>query len=292
MRSLLAIVSMLFVATVAQAQNTEFIFYHPPGGGADTHSRGLITALEQQGVTVKRTYVKSCAEAITYVENNPGSVMVSLTADLRYSDSARCPSIDRVPKLKLYSSIADTSFVYCTAPKRRDLDLAAIAASKDQLLVAVPTIDANWIPFNLFAKNQKNPANLKLVPYKGGGDLKTAVLAGNVDLFYVGTVKDLLEQGARCLAASTRKNPYGLPFLGDLTTVKVFPETALTTTLWYSGNLDPAMDKNFRRAFASRTFQEHLQANSLSHNGIGAGVLSETTLKNTRALDELFFKVK
>jgi tripartite-type tricarboxylate transporter receptor subunit TctC len=292
MRSLLAIVSILFVSTVAQAENIEFVFYHPPGGGADTHSRGLITALEQQGILVKRTYVKSCAEAIAQVENNSSSFMVSLTADLRYSDSAKCPSIDRIPKMKLYSSIADTAFVYCAAPKRSDLDLAAISASKKQLLVAVPTVDANWIPFNLFARNQKNPADLKLIPYKGGGDLKIAVLAGNVDLFYVGTVKDLLEQGARCLAASTRKNPYGLPFLGDLTSMRDFPETALTTTLWYAGNLDKTLDERLRRAFASQTFKDHLKDNSLSHNGIAAGTGPQSTLKNIRDLDAVFLKLQ
>jgi hypothetical protein len=291
MKSFLLALS-LALASTGWAQTAEFVFYHPPGGGADTHSRGLIIALEQQGVLVKRTYVKSCAEAISYVENNSNAFVISLTADLRYSHSARCPSIDRVPKLRLYSSIADTSFVYCAAPKRQDLDLKTIETIQRQLLVAVPTIDANWIPFNLFVKNQKKPAELKLVPYKGGGDLKTAVLSGNVDLFYVGTVRDLIDSGARCLAASTRKNPYGLPFLGDLTTIKDFPETALTTTLWHAGSLDKKLHDSLRQAFVSKTFQEYLASNFLSHNGIGSGTTPDVTLKNIRDLDILFEKLK
>lgn len=264
----------------------ELVYYHPPGGSADLHSKGLVTELERQGNRVNRVWAKSCAEAIQTVRGKSNSFLVSLTSDLRYQDSSRCPGLEKNPDLKLVSTLADTPVLFCSAPHRKDLTFSNLSKEKS-LLIAVPTIDVNWIPFNLYMKNLSQPIDAKLVPYKGAGDLKGAVLSANVDLFYVSAtvVPEFVEKGSKCFAASTKNNTLNLPFMGTQTKDRKFPETAITTVLWSGAPADTKLQNQIRTGLASPEYASYLKTLNSTHNGIGRNTKLEQMQNQIKEMD-------
>lgn len=279
---------LMITSCLAKANEIEMIYYHPPGGSADLHSRALITLLEDQNIKVKRTWLKSCGDAIQYTMERRNTYMVTLTSDLRYRDSARCPSVTKTPNLRLITTLAETPFLFCTSPHRRGLTIKNMASAKN-ILIGVPTVDVNWIPFNIFVKNFKSPLDVKLIPYKGAGDLKAAVLGQNVDMFYVSStvIDDLLSKGAVCHAASTRSNALDLPYMGTfLNNNHGLAETSLTTVLW-STDVNPVVLDKIKTALSSEQFRKSLVPMNSVHKGIGSGLSQTQMLDMIRAMDSI-----
>lgn len=286
MKHLITLLLLVLTLPLA-AKEIEFVYYHPPGGSADLHSQGLIQTLEKQNITVKRTWVKSCSEAIKQTLENKNTYMVTLTSDLRYKDSARCPSVDKHSDLRLISTLAETPFLFCAAPHRKDLRLDNISREKN-LLIGLPTIDINWIPFTAFVRALHPPLDAKLIPYKGAGDLKSAILGKNVDMFYVSStvINELSDKGARCMAASTKINTFDLPFLGNLlSSGATMPETALTTALWSNSKTDPGVNDKIRTALAADYYRKTLLPLHSRHVGIGTGMTQQQMIDRIKALD-------
>jgi len=278
----------------ANASNTvEFVYYYGPGGGTDQQTSALIPSLKQEGVVTKKTFLKSCAEAVNYIKNNRNAFLVSITGDFAEADSNRCPGRDSVAGANLFSTVGDTPFMFCVSPHNNTLTLDDLAKSETDRPTALITSDISWFLFDHFMKTAKQPLNLKIVPYKGAADTRTAVLSGNVDVFYAGGPSvGLAQQGATCLASSSTTNWAGVPSLAELSTDTDFPDVSMSTELWYVGEVDDDVRNAITRAMANDNFKDRLHKLNVSHSGVGIGVSSSDQLKSMKEINDLIADLK
>jgi hypothetical protein len=288
---------LLFITitfTSVNAKEIEFALYYSPGGGADNHSNILVSALKKQNIAVKKRFFKTCVEALNYVTNTPNAYLVGLANDLQASSTGKCPGLQpQYTEIKLYTTIGDIPTMFCTSPKSTDITWSTLTDSSRQILVGTLTADANWIPFHLFLKHSKESLNIKVIPYKGASDVKIAAYAGNIDMFYIGGgVPELIEKGSRCLASSTKENWLNATFIGNLTTLKDFPETGIQTAIFSNGTIPKDLDSLMRITFASEQFLKDLADNNISHSGLGVGRSSEEQAKAIEKINHLFNHLK
>ena len=165
--------------------------------------------------------------------------------------------------------------------------------SNEPILVGNVTADANWLPFQLFLKNSKTPLNIKVIPYKGAGEVKRAAAAGNIDMMFIaGISAQMVQQGAKCLASSSKTNWADAPFIGDFTKLTDFPETGLQTAIYSNGTVPADIDKAMKAALSSEQFAGDMAENKLGHSGLGAGKNSDTQWKELTEIFKLYTSMK
>jgi tripartite-type tricarboxylate transporter receptor subunit TctC len=291
MKKVLVSLSLALGLSVANATTIEFVHYYPPGGGADLQTSALIPELQKLGIDHKKVFTKSCHDAVEYTKSKKNAVMVSITGDFVEADSARCPGRSRVDNVKLFSTVGDVPIMFCASPHNNKLSLDEFSRSGKSYSVGVPVaIISN--SFYLYARTQKNPINLTIVPYKGAGDLRTAVLAGNVDFFVAGSAAPLVNAGAVCLASSAKPNWANVPSFSDLSTHRNFPDVSLTTELWHVNTIDPEIEQAVAKAMASKSFQDKLAEIKVTHSGIGAGISRDSQLSRIKAVENFLDSVQ
>lgn len=289
MKKLLSALLLCTGISVAHAKTIELVLYYPPGGGGDQQASLLIKPLSDHNITAKKVFFKTCTEALEYVKNNRDAHLIGFNSDLRKSDTGICPSMQRYPELRFYSTIADNTTMFCTSPARNQITYDSLKDPNRPVLVGVLTADANWKPFHLFLKHSKDPLNIKVIPFKGAAEVRLAAVSGSIDAFFIGGLAiQMHKEGSKCLAASARKNWADAPFLGDLTSLKDFPETYLQSLIYSNGPIDPAVDAALRRVFVSQDFVSGLKNLSLNHTGLGAGQSTEVQQRNLDKIDDLY----
>ena len=291
MKKILASLGLVVGLSTANASTIEFVHYYPAGGGADLQTSALIQELQKLGIDHKKIFTKSCHDAVKYTKSKPNTVMVSVTGDFVEADSARCPGRSRVDNAKLFSTVGDVPIMFCASPHNNKMSLDDFSKSGKTYSVGVPVASISN-SFLLYARTQKNPVNLTIVPYKGAGDLRTAVLAGNVDFFVAGSAAPLVNAGAVCHASSAKPNWANVPSFSDLSTYKNFPDVALTTELWHVNSIDPVIEQAMIKAMSSKSFQEKLAEIKVTHTGVGAGVSTDDLLKRIKSVEVFLNSVK
>jgi len=284
-------VSLLFLLGVfsAHARDIELVLYYPPGGGGDQQATLLVKPLADQGITAKKVFFKTCVESLNYVKNNKNAYLVGFNSDLRKSATGICPSMQDYPELKFYSTIADNTTMFCTAPSKSEITYDTLKNSKEPIIVGVLTADANWKPFHLFLKNSKDPLNIKVVPYKGAAEVRNAAVSGTIDAFFIGGLAiQMAKEGSKCIGASARTNWANATFLGDLTNMSNFPETLLQSLLYSNGSVDKELDNALKKVFVSDDFKQGLQKLSLNHSGLGVGRTTQKQQQDLEKIDDLY----
>lgn len=280
---------MFAVVVNAAPKIIQFVYYMPPGGGTDVQSNLLIPELSRQGVTVKKVFLKSCTEAINYTLSQSDAFLLSVGGDIRTNDHQGCKGRASNPELKFYSMLGSTPCYICATRKQSHLTLKDIETAKAPLLLGVQTRGPTKIVVERFLQTAKTPLNIKLVPYVGGGDLNLAVQSNNVDLFYGCTyAAEQIEQGAVCYIASAKDNWAKLPHMSEFSQDPNFPNTAITTDVWYNKNIDVAVDTALKKAMASREFLDGLAARKSAHFGLGRGISTEVQFKNMQQQEQVF----
>jgi tripartite-type tricarboxylate transporter receptor subunit TctC len=131
--------------------------------------------------------------------------------------------------------------------------------------------------------------NIQILPFKGAGDLKTAVVSGTVQMFYGGTVaKQMVTDGAKCLASSKKDNWAKAPFIGSLITQANFPETSLQAIAFSNNQLSPKIATALRDAVNSNDFAEQLVTMGLTPASVSQRFTQDKAQTALRKLDELY----
>jgi tripartite-type tricarboxylate transporter receptor subunit TctC len=284
---------LILMFTAVHAKEITFAFYYPPGGATDKHAEALISSLQKRDVKVEKKFFKTCVEALDHSKNS-NSYVIGLANDLHTSPTGKCPPLKQsYSEIKLYTTIGDISTMFCTVPKRSDISWSTLTDSSRSILVGTLTADVNWLPFHLFLKHSKKPLKIKVIPYSGAGDLQIAASAGNIDMFFIGGVAaQLVKQGSKCLASSTRENWGQAPFIGDFTNFKNFPETKIQTAIFFNKMVPDDVDTAMRSALSSESFLKDMQKINASHSGLGAGFSSDEQIKNVKKMNNFFDELK
>ena len=278
--------------SVATAATIEFVHYRPAGGGNDLHSSALIADLQRQGIKTEKVFLKSCASAMERVKNNPNSVLMSFTGDVTVNDNSLCPGLASNKELQLFSQIGSMPIMLCTTPQNNKLTLADLSKQNRPWTVAAPVTPLNK-SLDIFFKKMNPPISWTHVPYRGGGEIRAAVLANNTELFWTATgLEQFIEAGSRCLASSTPNNKFKVPTFSQLLADKSYPEWAMTSYMWYSGNLDPKISTGLINAMRSEDFAQRLKNLGASHSGLGANVDATKQYEDFLKFDKFISEIK
>ena len=272
---IIATLSFLFITASAVAQNSiEFVYYYPPGGGTDSYSAPLAESLSNQGFSVERTFFRTCAEAVRYVNQNPnGRVIVASSHDMHPTKAGRCPGLDS-SNLQWVSNIMEAPHYLCTVPSKPHLTLEDLFSGKEFAIGSVSS-ESGTLQLKAFVKYNKNNLNVKLIPYEGGGALRIAALSGrDIDFVLAGNDAPIfIKEGSTCLASTSKDNYFNLPHIANFLEGFEYPSFALNLSLWSVGDLTSTETEALINAFRSEEFVGFLQTREgVVHRGIASDV--------------------
>jgi hypothetical protein len=126
---------------------------------------------------------------------------------------------------------------------------------------------ASLVPFGNLVNNSSPKLNLRAIPYEGMASVRAALIAGtDVDLAWLANgVESVVSAGGKCIASSTAKNHYNLPFLGKFASGK-FQDFYATIDLWAFGTPSKEHLALLSEALQSRTFKDLLAQRPSSIN--------------------------
>jgi tripartite-type tricarboxylate transporter receptor subunit TctC len=280
--------SLAVASAAAAADRVEIVNYYPPGGGTDFIARIIQQQLSQQDVDVTVRYVRSCSDALRYLSRNPSSFVLGITTDFNPKGRGKCIMDADTDGINLYSSASTAPVYFCTSPGR---DISEEELRTTPLRVGISTDDVLPFYFRHFLANANGfNNNITVVPYSGAGGIIRAAVAGDIDLWFgAGTAGRLIQEGAKCFAATTKDNPQNYPFIGSLTVQgDEFPELPQHYLLWTRAPVGEQVTEKFIKMFTSREYADAIEPRFFTHNGIGVGVTGSEELRQLVELDGIF----
>lgn len=260
-KKLLLICALLFSASAYSAdKEVTILLYGPPGGATDTLSTVLKGFLEKSGYRVNYTFYKTCAEAIQHARRkDSNTIFANNSSDYNPgNNNARCvfdPTSMTDSNFKIMSVLGVANKFLCFSPKNKDLTLNDLVSGK-QYTMGIVADDQDPLLIQYLINNSK--MNLKIVKYKGGGEMRTAAQVGDIDMtFPGGTVGHMLDMGSKCVASLAKANPLNVPFLGDYMTPKNSNEFGIMAMWWKTGPIDDNILKIIKAGIVSNEYQDY-----------------------------------
>jgi len=254
---------------ICSADTFVFYYYYPPGGGTDIWSGPVITGLQTKGHSVKQEFLKSCREALEKAANQQNAFVVMTGGDI-LQDAGKCPAQKDYPTFKLVTNLSSTTHYLCTSPKKTHITLADLTGTQTYK-VAMSAGPATSIPWASLVNNSSPKLNIRTILYEGQASARAAVIAGtDVDMiFLANSIEGIIGAGGKCIASSTVKNYYNLPFLGQFAPDK-YTDHYVTIDLWAMGTTSKETLSTLTEVLKSSVFKEFLaQRTSSVHLGIG-----------------------
>lgn len=279
----------------ALADDITFFVPTSPGGGIDNAVTGMTASLESSGFTVKKHFLKSCVDVMNATATaGKNAFMVVDVGAMIFNDPSKgsqCPPLDQAKiDVELVSSVYSTPVLLCSKPGSaiRDLD-SMIAASKIRTL----RIGSSAPLFTNVLNASASTSEVKYVvlPYSGGGTLKPAILAGDVDLYVNGSLPAALEPlGSKCFATSA-KGVRNLPTFDEffLKGKHRLPQVNYSSLmLAVKGTVTDDARVALVKAFKSAKFNDALTKMGTFHDGLGAGQTSEQQATQMRKVEQVY----
>ena len=266
-KPIFAILAALPFVAAAQTKTIEAVFHYPAGGGVDSSTAALWTAIEQTSdYRIKKVYYKSCAEAVDHVKKNPNSLLASESAALNLQGSTnRCPDAPAAG-IKLESLVISASAYLCTAPGKPKLNIEDLRSNHVYKIAAIKHKGGSGAA-EAFIKDLGSKS--RVIPYANAVEFRAAATSGDVDyVFGINGIPELVAAGSQCLAASTKDNLRKLPTLRSFTK-SGFPEFYFTTAI-FTVHPNPELSAAIKRAMKTDSFQKDVAARQGVHLGLGS----------------------
>lgn len=263
-------VTFAVASAAAVADTYHFNYYYPPGGGTEVWSTPVVEGLRSKGYTVKQEFFKSCHEALARAKTQENAFVVMGGGDILQDTAALCPAQKDYPTFKLVTNLASTTHYLCTSPSKTNITLADLTGSQTYK-VATAAGPATLPQWTNLVTNSSPKLNIRTIPYEAQVAARAAVLAGtDVDLIYAANgIENVVNAGGKCIAASTAKNHYGLPFLGQFAPGK-YNNHYVAIDLWSMGTVSKDTVAALTDVLKSTAFKEFLAKRpSTTHLGLG-----------------------
>jgi hypothetical protein len=179
-----------------------------------------------------------------------------------------CPAQKDYPTFKLVTNLVSTPYYLCTSPAKTNTTVATLTGTQTYKVAMSAAAVTQWT--NL-VNNSSPKLNVRAIPYEAQVAARAAVLAGtDVDLILIANgVELVVSAGGKCIAASSVKNHYGLPFIAQSTTIK-HPEQYVTIDLWAMGTVSKDTVPAVTDTLKADAFKQLLgQRPSSVHLGLG-----------------------
>lgn len=301
---ILTALTIMVASSANGAEEITFTNLYGPGGGSDKIVNGLIPSLEAQGFTVKKNFVKSCADAYGLMKANPENhFLVIATGDAAVNDldanGTRCPALSTLSKSAgVYTSLGSSPMFMCAAPGFEGNSVEALrglARTSKRVVFGIGT-DSLKVLIDKTMKSQAPGVDYVVVMYKSGAEITAAAKARDIDYVMGATVAVNVEKmGGKCIAVSDKSNTT-LPYMGSFTsdtqdkTFKSYIQhlTLLTDSVTVSSSVNTAMITAAKTA----EFKQSVKSNGYDHNGIGDGVSAKTTTDEMSTVEKTYIFVK
>lgn len=281
-----ALSMILSIPLLATAAEITFLNPYPPGGTIDHTIKVLTPDLERRGHSVKTQYYRSCGEALAVLKESKSNHFLNIlsTAYEPGNPTAGCVMDANRDRIDLVQGLHGSPWYLCSAPGKKfsaadlrdkPLRIGFVADFTDQAYLT------HWL------RSLPMSTDHKLVPYRGGGEVRRAIQAGDLDLWF-GSANQLKNfPDSSCIGSTSKRDPQKLPFLAAYTrTPSAFPALEGYNTLWSSkGTIDAKVLEDLKTVVQSESFQEYLRKNSfLAADQSGSQLLQqiEETLRTVR----------
>ena len=261
----LAATALMSTSAVA-ADEIQAVFHYPAGGGVDSSTAALWTAIEKTSdARVKKIYYKSCAEAMDHVAKTPNSLLVTESGAVNLDGATtRCPDA-RKAGMQLVSLVTSSSGYLCTAPGKTNLTVQDLLGNRSLKVGAGKHPTTSGVA-EAFLKDIGSKS--RVIPYANVAELRASAAAGDVDMVYgVNGIAELVAAGSKCLAASSSDNPRKLPALSTFTK-SPFPSFYLSTAV-FTVHPNDKITSTIQRAMRSVEFQQDIDRRQVIHLGLG-----------------------
>lgn len=261
------------MSTLSAADTFNFNYYYPPGGGTEQWSSPVVDGLRGQGHTVNQEFFKSCHAALSNAVTQHNGFVVMSGSDIMPSVAGRCPAQKDFPTLTFVSNLGSGTIYLCTSPRTKTITLNDLSGPKTYN-VAMSAAPITMLPWAALVKNSSPQLNLRAIPYKALSSSIAATIAGtDVELIYIATgVEKIIDAGGVCIASSTSKNFYNLPFLGQFAPTK-FKDTYVTIDLWATGTVSTSTVDLLTSILKSKAMKDFSSGRpSYTHLGLGANI--------------------
>jgi len=269
-----------------------------PGGSTFASAQTLIPTLAKHGHTLNTIAMKSCAERIQYLVSHPKNTIGNFdSGDLMFSAptvGSLCPPLAAIPvPVEIATSWMDSVLYLMNAPGFEGTTykkMMEIGKSGKKIRIGQSIATASHRQIEMFVA--RNPeVKFAVLEYTGSGDLRAAIMAGDVDLYFGAALhNEMIEKGAVELAASRKGT--SAQFLGELTSIPNAPElpelVAETAMLTVKGGVSPSVMSALADAFKSDEYQASLKKYNARHTGIGAGISGADTMKKFIKIEQDF----
>lgn len=276
----------LSVPIWATAAEIIFLNPYPPGGTIDHTLKVLTPELERKGYRVKTQYYRSCGEALSVLKESKSNHFLNIlsTAYEPGNKDAGCVMDSRQDRIDLSMGLHGSPWYLCSAPGKK---FTAEDIQNSQLRIGFVADFTDKAYITYWLQNLPAKTDHKLVPYRGGGEVRRAVQAGDLDLWF-GTANQLKNfPDSACIGSTSPRDPKKLPALATFTRIpSSFPPLEGYNTLWsHKNTVDTRVLEDLTTVVQSESFQEYLKKNSfLSAQQSGSELLEqiETTFKTIK----------
>jgi len=263
-KNMKTLIAALVIAPMwVSAAEITFLNPYPPGGTIDHTVKVLTPELEKMGHKVKTQYYKSCGEALNALrEARPNHFLNILsTAYEPGNANAGCVMDARKDQIDLVQGLHGSPWYMCSAPGKQ-FTAADLQTQSLRIGYVADFVDQAYLSHWL--RNLPRAADTKMVPYRGGGEVRRAVQAGDLELWF-GSANQLKNfPDSACIGSTSPRDPRGFPALATFTrTPSAFPALEGYNTLWApKGTVDSRVLQDIKTAVQGSEFQEYLKKNS------------------------------
>ena len=238
-------------------------------------------------------FYKSCADAFKDMGKRNNIIVLGANAAV-YSDKTvggtKCPPLNSIMPvdIKPVHGGVIKELELCTGPTPKVANLGEMAGK--QFRLGVPM---DLAPFAVQVAKHNPQLGLTVVPYRGSGDLKPALLSGDVDFFLAGALmSEMKAKGANCVASSIRTPDKKLPFFGDLSAdASSLPEFFTTTYLAAdTANLDADVRATLAKVFSSPEWKEYITKYQYTDRSLSS--TPEQFIETTKVIEKRYLLAK
>jgi len=256
------ILSTAFIATGAMAaEKITWVLPYGPGGGTDQVIQQLRPLIEARGHEVEVKYLKSCSQALDILHQNKPNTVLNANSNVFEpgNPDAQCVMDADKDGIVLFKGLNSNPLYFCTAPGKQ-MGVVGLSTGEHRVGVVSEMQLLKYVDYIL--TNLTREHDVKIVPYRGGGQIVRAARSGDIDLWFGGSQITVFDKDEiSCFGASIKNDPRGYPFVGEITTKgDTLTEFSLINLLWVKeGMISPDVAESFSAAVNSPEFKKYLE---------------------------------
>ena len=277
---------VLVTSQVAWAEKITVAIPNPPGGGLDQVMQVIKSAAQRQGTEIEIQYHKSCAEAIAFVRQKGKNTFLHIPSDVYdpKNPDAKCALDSDKDGLHVWGSSASSPYYFCSAPGKKLSFDKMLALPRKAGVASAPDLMAY---FGHVISNTKQPNQILVTPYRGGGEIVKAGQAGDIDMWFgASQIRAFPADQITCYGSSVRNDPRGFEFVGNLTKESALvPEYALVNVLLTNPkNLSTPAAKAMAAAINSPELREYMDKNKMAAGTLDGQLLHHNLVKLNQSI--------